>query len=89
MNLDTNKTYTFAGDEYKFIHGCWRTGSTSRLVSEGDFQHFANRGLVAEPREPRVIKGTVRAKCFGLELPVTSPMPEGTWDVTFTATEVL
>ena len=63
MKLDKDKKYTFAGDVYERHDECtwkWQSPNLVHVWSDEEFQHFADRGLVEEVREPLRFEG--RAK---------------------------
>ena len=64
MKLNKDKKYKFAGDVYDWGINClrWYTSDDSNapIWDPKEFQHFADRGLVEEVREPLRFEG--RAK---------------------------
>jgi len=72
-----------------------------QLIAEGKIGNYTyyqsqlnellRHGIIEPiPKEPCVIKGTLKAKTFGLGLPVALPvLAEGLWDIEYTATEIL
>ena len=60
MTLDKSKKYEFAGDVYvSSKEAPWISGTCPYVWGDYAFQHFADKGLVKEVREPIVGRGRV------------------------------
>lgn len=57
MKLDKSKKYEFCGEVYEWDQEGW--DSVDYTWASDEFQHFADKGLVKEIREPIVGRGRV------------------------------